>query len=182
MIITGKQKALLIIKTLWRIPAPFVVPIFLLFAKKIDHMSSHFEQPIVQRYKLPKILSWAETPDEYLGGGGLYEPSQKWIFDHFGRFIADWWWIGVRNVGGGLLWSTAIPIGNPFPVGADLDDENIVEYYQAKALIDRGLTAKDWGIFTLHWELTKDFHGTKLGRKDEDWRTCDYVAKLEISL
>lgn len=179
--ITKTDKLLLILKTLWRIPAPFVVPIFLLFAKKTDKVTTHLGQPVVQRYELPPCLSWAETPDEYIGGCGLYEPTVAWIYKRFGWFITSWYWIGLRNVGGSIMWRRGILLG---PIYQDLDDytKEAIDGRADEVRAKHGLTPVKWGFLKLHWELTKDFHGTRSGRPDEDWKTCDYVAKLEIGV
>ena len=188
---------LLILKTLWRIPAatlffmPLIAPVLaykldnwlilapillnpILLARRTTERTTHFNQPDVQRYKLPKWLFWMETPDENLPGG-LYEPTHKKIYDRFGWYIASMYWVLIRNVGGGITWSEGILLGRIFPAG-ELTEADVHKYQQLARTEHELLN--NWFY---HWELTKDFYGTKSGRADPDWRTCDYVAKPEIT-
>lgn len=199
----SKIKYLLVLKTLWRVPALiiFIMPLLapalayslnsyywlalllinpILLARKTDEITTHFNQPIVQRYRLPKPLQWMETPDEHLPGG-LYEPTHALVYKYCGWFIASMYWILLRNVGGGITWGVSIPIGRIYPQNIDFNNADILQAVRSQILIDYGLTPIKWGFCTIHCELTKDFYGTKLGRPDENWRTCDHVAKPELS-
>jgi len=53
------------------------------------------------RGDLPDWLSWLSTPDERLPGG-LYEPAHRSLFDKYGKWVASWYWLGVRNCFMGL--------------------------------------------------------------------------------
>ena len=195
---------LLIIKFLWRIPAalmfmmPLAAPVIayssgewfwlalvlinpVLFARRIPMAPEHMGQDQIQRYRLPKCMSWMETPDEHLPGG-MYEPTVKWVYDRLGWFICSMYWILIRNVGGSILWGKAVFVGPIYPKHIDFNNSDTLKAVREQTLIDMGLTPEKVGIFTVRWELTKDFYGTKSGRVDSDWRTCDYVAKPELSL
>lgn len=181
MKITSKDKLLLILKTLWRIPAPFVVPFFLLFARKTDYVTTHLAQPSVQRYVLPDWLFWASTPDETLPAG-LYEPTALKIYKVVGWFLTSWYWLGIRNVGSGIMWKRAIPLGAIYNKDIDHNNPNVLKAVAEQVKIDNNLLPVKWGIFKLHWELTKDFYGVLHDFKSEDWRKCGYVGKLEIGV
>lgn len=90
---------------------PFLAPLVLLTARKTAFIVSHYDQPMVQRYRLPKWMFPLETPDELLPGG-LYEPTVQKIYDRFGWFVTAWYWIGWRNVGCGLWWLNGTPADN----------------------------------------------------------------------
>ena len=205
--ITSTDKCLLILKTLWRIPAailatlpitsvayafwsgeylylllaPVVPLLFIVLTSEINHVSTHFNQPFVQRYKLPKRLTWMETPDEYLPGG-LYEPQSLKIYHALGWVACSIDWLLLRNVGGGIMWPRAIPLGAIYDKKIDHDNAMVLNAVKEQVKIDHGLQPVKWGIFKLHWELTKDCHGTKHSFKSEDWRKCGYAAKLEIGI
>lgn len=44
------------------------------------------------------------TPDDPVSPYGQYEPKVRWVYDHFGRFIGDWYWLGIRNSAYGLAY------------------------------------------------------------------------------
>lgn len=49
------------------------------------------------------------TPDDPkspygVGNAGSNEPKMHAIYDRFGTFIGDWWWLGVRNQAYGLAY------------------------------------------------------------------------------
>jgi hypothetical protein len=50
----------------------------------------------VVRGDLPGWLSWLSTPDERLPGG-LYEPAHLALYEKWGKWVASWYWLGVRN-------------------------------------------------------------------------------------
>lgn len=87
----------------------FLMPIILLFAKSTTQETTHYGQPPIKRYRLPKWLSVFETPDEHLPGG-LYEPTVFKMYEKWGWFITSWYWIGLRNVLHGWQWRFGIEI------------------------------------------------------------------------
>jgi len=113
----------MIIQVLLRLIAPFLVPIVLIFAKKTDVKTTHYNQPDIQRYKLPKIFFFLETPDELLPGG-LYEPKIKKIYEKYGWFMASWSWLGTRNVGHGVMWNEGHEIPKPIWQMSDEEKKN----------------------------------------------------------
>lgn len=62
----------------------------------------------------PNWLYWLSTPDERLPGG-LYEPAHKAVFDRWGKWIASWYWLGIRNRMMGLGHSLGIPATEYIP-------------------------------------------------------------------
>ena len=94
---------------IWRILAPLIVPILLLFARETNVKTNHYGQPQVKRYRLPRWAAFAETPDEHLPGG-LYEPTQLKIYERFGWFIASWYWLAWRNVGHRMRWDKGFAV------------------------------------------------------------------------
>lgn len=77
--------------------AVFIVPFLLPFIKwtegeQPEQWGAH---PTI-RGKLPKWLSWFETPDMPLPGG-LYEDTVNKVFLKYGKVICAWYWIGLRN-------------------------------------------------------------------------------------
>lgn len=61
----------------------------------------------VIRGRLPSFLADLETPDEHFPGGS--EPTLIWIYNHFGRYAASWYWAGTRN----CLMTLAVRWGRP---------------------------------------------------------------------
>ena len=65
-----KLQFVLLLHFLLRFIALFLSPIACLFMQKTGRKTSHYGQdPSIQRYRLPKIFSFMETPDEDLAGG-----------------------------------------------------------------------------------------------------------------
>lgn len=50
----------------------------------------------VMRGDLPDWLGWLRTPDERLPGG-LYETAHADLYAKHGKWVASWYWLGVRN-------------------------------------------------------------------------------------
>jgi hypothetical protein len=55
---------------------------------------------------------WFLTPDDPVSPfgcgttpGASREPAMQRMYERFGRFIADWWWLGVRNRAYGLAYA-----------------------------------------------------------------------------
>jgi hypothetical protein len=152
---------------LWRLVAPIVVPAFLLFAKKTAIATTHYAQPQVQRYLLPKFLQWAETPDEHLPGG-LYEPTVLKIYQRFGWFVCSWYWLALRNVGSGIVWND----GKEVP--AKIRDMSAED--QAKFGVHEKRTLL-WRLAILTgWEVTRDWHSTKTDQGF--WATPRFTVRL----
>ena len=207
MKITKTDKLLLILKTLWRIPAAllFITPLILLvygltygslpalFAipiipcifmglmKPLGKFPAHFEQAPIERYDLPSWLLWASTPDEKLPAG-MYEPQAAWVYKYFGTLICSMYWLLIRNVGSGIMWKRGLPLGAIYDINIDHTSVDTLKAVAEQVKIDNDLLPVRWGVFKLHWELTKDFYGVRHDFKSEDWKECGYVAKLEIGL
>jgi hypothetical protein len=75
--------------------APIWVLLALPFIKWDKTQSTLYGIPTF-RGDLPNWLYWLSTPDERLPGG-LYEPAHKEVFDKWGKWVASWYWLGVRN-------------------------------------------------------------------------------------
>lgn len=54
------------------------------------------------RGKYPK---WLLTPDDTVSPFGQYEPTVKKIYDKFGRYAGDLYWLGFRNTLYGLSYA-----------------------------------------------------------------------------
>jgi hypothetical protein len=48
---------------------------------------------------------WFVTPDDPVSPHGQYEPKMCRIRELFGNWVADWWWLGVRNRAYGLRYA-----------------------------------------------------------------------------
>ena len=44
------------------------------------------------------------TPDDPVSPHGQYEPKVRAIYDRYGKFIGDWYWLGIRNTAYGLAY------------------------------------------------------------------------------
>lgn len=88
--------------TLLNLIAPLLVLLALPFAKwdAAPSLDRHGADLTV-RGDLPVWLSWLSTPDERLPGG-LYEPAHRKLFDRYGKWVASWYWLGIRNALMGL--------------------------------------------------------------------------------
>ena len=207
MKISKTDKLLLILKTLWRIPAALIFMSPLLFLvcgivyenlsllilvpvvpflfrglmSPIGKFPAHFNQEAIERYDLPSWLLWASTPDEKLPAG-MYEPQAAWVYKYFGTVICSMYWVLIRNVGSGIMWKRAIPLGAIYDKDIDHNDVNVLKAVAEQVKIDNNLLPVKWGIFKLHWELTKDFYGVLHDFKSEGWKKCGYIAKLEIGV
>lgn len=145
---------ILLIKTLYRFVAPILVIIPILFMKEVQEPLSgkHYNQPNIKRYKLPKYFSWMETPDELLPCG-MYEPTCEKIYNKFGKYVASWYWIGLRNVGHGISWT----LGKEVP--KKIKSISTLELQQFGLFTT---TYKVLGIkFMLGWKTYNDWYRTK---------------------
>ena len=88
-----------LIQFLMRFIAWVIVPFALLFPTKVVEEKGIY-------YKVPRLLSWLATPDDLdIHLMGRYEPTVFNIEERFGWFIASWYWLSVRNVFHGFIWS-----------------------------------------------------------------------------
>lgn len=44
------------------------------------------------------------TPDDPVSPFGMYEEKMRRMYAHFPKWVADWWWLGVRNRAYGLAY------------------------------------------------------------------------------
>lgn len=172
---------------LWRLAAPFVVPFMLRKAEKTDVITSHHDQPNIQRYRLPAKWAWVETPDEHLPGG-MYEPTVAKLYKSFGWFITSWYWLGLRNVGQGLLFPYGKIVHPIYTPNTNFADRREVNARRKTQLFFAELKQYPPKKFLFFWEwyayyeLVKDFYGVKSGRPDPDWRTVTHVAVLRLGV
>lgn len=136
---------------LWKVPALFLTPIFLLlFSKEVKDTRRPSDRLGGKRAKYPKWLSWAETKDELMCGD-LTIPTVKYIHEKFGWFITSWYWLGVRNTGS-LLWY----VGKPAPTYLDLITEDQKKEY--------GIWYKEIPLVFLElrvgWNIYRDWYST----------------------
>ena len=130
------MKALLItlITFAMRFVVPFIMPLMLLFAVKVDDDVNPYKQPSIQRYRLPKCFAWFDTPDQTLPGG-LYEHTVKDVYDKWGWFICSWYWLAIRNVMFGFAWQFGKIAGNYYAVMTERERE----FWGVSQRIYRGL-------------------------------------------
>jgi hypothetical protein len=76
--------------------APFYVPFFLL--------ARH-------------VPWWMVTPDDPVSPFGKYEAGVVAVYQRWGKFVGDWYWLGLRNALYGLAyrWKPDFLKGLPFP-------------------------------------------------------------------
>ena len=151
----------------WRLCAWLFMPLFLLFARKTDEQTTHYAQPVVQRYRLPPWLAWAESPDEHLPGG-LYEPTVRRIYERFGWFVSSWYWLGLRNVGNGIVWALGHEV--PLPLKHMTPIEQAWYGVWRKQRVILGIRFM-WG-----WETVRDWHNTKTSQGY--WAVPHVTARL----
>lgn len=111
-----KLLVLLILTTLFRFLGRFVmwliVPFILLAAYKVPSTNIPYRVRLsVQRYALPKWLSWTMTPDDMLPGP-LYEPGFAKVYNRFGTWVAAWVNLSFRNVLYGMMWKHGKSVTN----------------------------------------------------------------------
>lgn len=143
--------AIVILHFLLRFITPFIVMIGVFFAKKATRKTTHYGQdPEVQRYVLPKWLSWFNTPDE--DGWPMYEPTVAKLYKKFGWRFTLWYNLGTRNQAQGLLWTR----------GKEVTED---DYLINKALKKNGFNSLDstevnLGLFKLvfEWEIAHDHY------------------------
>lgn len=116
----------LLVQILWRIFAPIILLIVLLFRKEVNEyyyekynqiteppqdggVPIYHLQPLVKRYKLSKLFSFAETPDDCLPGG-LYEPTVLKVYEKYGSYWCSWYWLAIRNVGHRMRWDKGFEV------------------------------------------------------------------------
>lgn len=101
-------------------PCLTLTPFALLFMRRTDEIAINdapYQGLPLQRYELPWIFSWMETPDMLLPGGN-YEPTihshYHWLRSKFGERVAayftSWEWL-VRNAGQGIPWPFGREVG-----------------------------------------------------------------------
>lgn len=184
------MKKLLFLQVVWRIVALLLaVPLFpltwvivRLIATPTNVKTTHHAQPDVQRYRLPRWLKWAETPDEHLPGG-LYEPTVMKIYQRFGWVTCSIYWLLLRNVGQGILWPYGVLVGQVYRnTQADVNNPLIRKAIKQQTLIDYHLTPHYWGPFKFYYELVKDWYGDRSGVAHNDSKTVSYVAVLRLGI
>ena len=57
---------------------------------------------VIADREFPKMVL---TPDDTKSKFGQYEASVRWVYDRLGNKIGDLYWLGIRNVGYGFLYS-----------------------------------------------------------------------------
>jgi len=83
-------------------------PVLTLFALPFVRWDAEADEEGVIRGDLPAWLSWLSTPDERLPGG-MYEAAHKELYLKYGKWVASWYWLGVRNRLFGLSGRLGIP-------------------------------------------------------------------------
>lgn len=76
--------------------APFLMLLALPFIKWDTEPTTARDGSTTIRGDLPKWLSWLSTPDERLPGG-LYVPDLLNVLTKYGKTVASWYWLGIRN-------------------------------------------------------------------------------------
>lgn len=93
------------------VAAFFAAPVAILRADKLwpgdlpdDEFRRVFQKYTAEYGTLPRPLlrlrenqRWIETPDDAYLPAGLYEASQRALYERVGLFLSSWWWLGVRN-------------------------------------------------------------------------------------
>jgi hypothetical protein len=106
---TGTNIAIVILHFLLRFITPLIVLVGVFFAKKATRKTTHYGQdPDVQRYVLPKWLSWFNTFDE--DGWPMYEDTVAKLYKKFGWRVALYYNLGLRNQAQGLLWTRGVEV------------------------------------------------------------------------
>lgn len=86
-----------LLKSLLSLTAPVLMLLALPFVKWDDEPTAgSYGIGSVVRGDLPDWLSWLRTPDERLPGG-LYESEHLALYEKYGKWVASWYWLGVRN-------------------------------------------------------------------------------------
>ena len=148
---------LTIIGVAWQILAIPLLPIvLLLFAKKVyGKQGSYDTDNDVQRYQLPKLFRFAETPDEYLPGG-LYEPTVRSIYDKVGWYLTSYYWLTYRNCGHGITWGMGKEVPNYLA--------NLSEEQQKQLGIYRKVT-KVLGLYWISgWKVVRDWQSVSTNK------------------
>ena len=128
-----------------RLVTPIVVLLGLPFAKKANRKTTHYGQdPSIQRYVLPKLLSIFNDFGE--DAFPLYEPTVKKIYDKFGWRVCMWYNLGLRNQAQGFLWLFG------WECNKELRDNN--------KLLDYSLLNKQYNVklfkVVVGWEVARD--------------------------
>ena len=84
-----------------------------------------FNNTILVNARLRSFWWWLETPDDLLSPYGLYEPTVYKIYNKCGKFIGDWYWLGIRNQAQGFLWKFGKPTPKRF---REMTEEEIIQY------------------------------------------------------
>lgn len=116
-------------------PVRLYAPVLMLLALpfiKWDKEPTLDGSDLAIRGDLPGWLDWLSTPDERLPGG-LYEPAHKALYERYGKWVASWYWLGIRNVMFGLSFKLGKPASAHFndePMG--LVDYGDIWQYRAR--------------------------------------------------
>lgn len=134
---------------------PFLVPIALLFAKRVSGYEKSQEMVHIQRYSLPKIFKFLETPDELLPCG-IYEETMISIYTKWGWFITAWVWIGFRNQAQGIMWGQGKEVPNSLGM---LTEEEKLEYSIYRNTYKFGFLK-----FISGYKVVRDWQSTRTNR------------------
>jgi len=145
--------AIVILHFLLRFITPLIVLIGVFFAKKATRKTTHYGQGYpypIQRYVLPKWLSWFNTPDE--DGWPMHEETVANLYKKFGWRFVLWYNLGTRNQAQGLLWTR----GKEVTKGDYLFNKTLNE----KGLSSMASTEINLGLFKIvfEFEIAKDHY------------------------
>ena len=82
--------------TITSVVAPVLMLLALPFIRWDTESSTARDGSTTIRGDLPKWLSWLSTADERLPGG-LYEDALLDVLTKHGKYVASWYWLGIRN-------------------------------------------------------------------------------------
>jgi hypothetical protein len=101
-IVTVLQGAILLVASIAVFLLPPLTLLAVLLARWDDEPTpgTYDPRPTI-RGDVPRWLRWLQTNDERLPGG-LHEPTVDRVMQRYGRTMAAWYWIAVRNRAHGL--------------------------------------------------------------------------------
>jgi len=154
--------AIVILHFLLRFVTPLIVLIGVFFAKKATRKTTHYGQdPEVQRYVLPKWLSWFNTFDE--DGWPMYEETVANIYNKYGWRVALYYNLGLRNQAQGLLWTRGVEVDENYRRLSKIENPSMEEkvafnFLQAKYKLQE--STLNVGLFKIvfEFEIAKDHY------------------------
>jgi hypothetical protein len=114
---------------------------------------------------------WFITPDDPVSPHGQYERKMQGIYRRFGRFVNDWWWLGVRNRGYGLRYAL-----KPAFFKRLTSYEGLQFDHQVNGALTKTTINGTWSEWVWQFDRFHVIYGYRLTPIYNEWRNNQFAA------